>query len=146
MKDFQEQASSLSEILCCPSNLIPYPYLTFFLSWGPNLDPHLDIFFLVTCQQAHHLQPEKFNDLLKFRAEIIFQALFQSAQHIYEKREGYGSVSDPDPYLCLKDRDPDPGGPKTCGSGSRTLLCVKVTNIYWTATIRYLMRTICIVL
>jgi hypothetical protein len=26
---------------------------------------------------------------------------------------------DPDPYLCLM--NPDPGGPKTCGSGSPTL-------------------------
>ncbi len=28
----------------------------------------------------------------------------------------------PDPYLQLMDPDPDPGGPKTCGSGSATLV------------------------
>ncbi len=50
------------------------------------------------------------------------QAFFQSAQHLYEKREGSGAGSDldPDPYLWLM--DPDPGGPKTCGSVSPTLL------------------------
>ncbi len=43
----------------------------------------------------------------------ILQALFQCAQHIYEKREGFGSGSVP-----LTDGDPglDPGGPKACGS------------------------------
>jgi hypothetical protein len=45
---------------------------------------------------------------------FILQALFQSAQHLYEKKGTY-----PDPYLWLL--DPDPGGPKTCGSGSPTL-------------------------
>jgi hypothetical protein len=47
-----------------------------------------------------------------FVLKFILQALLQSAQHLYEKREGSGSV-------------PDPGGPKTCGScgsGSPTLL------------------------
>ncbi len=27
---------------------------------------------------------------------------------------------DPDPYLSLMDLEPDPEGPKTCGSGSRS--------------------------
>ncbi len=43
--------------------------------------------------------------MLKF----FLQALYQSAQHLYEKRERSGSV----PL--------DPGGPKTCGSGSPRL-------------------------
>jgi hypothetical protein len=33
----------------------------------------------------------------------------------------YGSGPS-DPYLCLTDPDADPGGPKTCGSGSTTLV------------------------
>ncbi len=57
--------------------------------------------------------------MLKF----YLQALFQSAQHIYEKREGSGHGSVP----LTNDPDPDPGGPKTCGccgsgSGSKTLV------------------------
>ncbi len=40
----------------------------------------------------------------------FLQALYQSAQHIYENGK------DPDPYIWLMDPDPDPGGPKTCGS------------------------------
>ncbi len=32
---------------------------------------------------------------------------------------GFGTNSEPDPYLVLM--DPDPGGPKTPGSGSETL-------------------------
>jgi hypothetical protein len=36
---------------------------------------------------------------------FILQALFQSAQHIYEKREGSGAGAGSVP--------PDPGGPKT---------------------------------
>jgi hypothetical protein len=46
---------------------------------------------------------------------FILQALFQSAQHLYEKREGSGFVS-------LTKTDPDPEGPKTCVSGSLTLV------------------------
>ncbi len=45
------------------------------------------------------------------------QTLFQSAQHFYEKGEGwYGSgVGSGSIPLTM---DPDPGGPKTCGTGS----------------------------
>jgi hypothetical protein len=50
------------------------------------------IFFLIVCPQAHHLQSKKSIFLLKlFCLNVILQALFQSAQHIYEKREGSGS-------------------------------------------------------
>ncbi len=49
--------------------------------------------FLRTCPQAHHLQSKKVNFLLKLLcSNVILQALFQSARHIYEKREGSGSV------------------------------------------------------
>jgi len=75
------------------------------------------IFFLITCPQAHHLQFKKFNFFAKIC--LILQALFQSAQHIYEKRK----EPDPDPYLWLMDPDSDPGGPNT--SGSPTLLVRK---------------------
>jgi hypothetical protein len=48
------------------------------------------------------------NLLLKinFMLRFILQALFQSAQHLYEKREGSRSGADPDPYLQLTDPDP----------------------------------------
>jgi hypothetical protein len=57
-----------------------------------------------------------FDDKLKFLAitdfllTLILQAIFQSAKHLYEKREGSGSW-----------RFTDPGGPKSYGSGSLTL-------------------------
>jgi hypothetical protein len=54
------------------------------------------IFFLISCWQALHLQSKKFNFLLNFVLKnLILQALFQSAQHIYEKREGSGAGSVP---------------------------------------------------
>jgi hypothetical protein len=54
-------------------------------------------FFLVTYPQAHYLQSLKFNFLLKFCVKIpILLTLFQSAQHLYEKREG---SAEPDPYI-----------------------------------------------
>jgi hypothetical protein len=66
---------------------------------------------------------------------FFLQALFQSAQHLYEKREGSGS--DPIP-LTNGSRS---GGPKTCGSGSPTLCRIpdtqncaeylKVTSLSW---------------
>jgi hypothetical protein len=54
-------------------------------------------FFLITCPQVHHLKSNKLNFLLKFsvKIKVILQALFQSAQHIYEKREGSGARSAP---------------------------------------------------
>jgi hypothetical protein len=80
----------------------------------------MSYFFLITYPQAHYLQFKssalKINLVLKF----YLQALFQSAQHLYEKREGSGSVlqtngsgsgrrkkmpilQDPDPQHCEKD-------------------------------------------
>ncbi len=70
-------------------------------------------FFLITCRPEVH-------NLRSFVLKFYLQALFQSAQHIYEKkREGSGHGSVP----LTNDPDPDPGGPKTCGScgsGSRS--------------------------
>jgi hypothetical protein len=50
-------------------------------------------FFLIIYPQAHYLQSKKYNFLLKFLFyNFILQLLFQSAQHLYENREGSGSV------------------------------------------------------
>ncbi len=66
-------------------------------------------FFLMTYPQARYLQSLKFNFLLKFCVKIpILLTLFQSAQHLYEKREG---SAEPDPYIWLMDPDLDPGYP-----------------------------------
>jgi hypothetical protein len=80
----------------------------------------------VTCPQAHHLQSKKIILLLKFCVKIlvVLQALFQSAQHIYVRKEK-DPEPDPDPLLLVLDPDPDPGGPKTfgsCGSGFPTVV------------------------
>jgi hypothetical protein len=65
-------------------------------------------FFLITFPKVHHLQSKKSNFLLKFCVKmIIFRELFQSAQHIYEKREGSGAGSGSAPVTNLT------------GSGSR---------------------------
>ncbi len=70
------------------------------------------ISFLITYPQANYLQSKFFI--------IILQAIYQSAQHLYEKRQGSGPGSIR--YLWLMDLDP--GGPKTCGS-PRLLAVVK---------------------
>jgi hypothetical protein len=70
-------------------------------------------FFLTTCPQAHHLQPKKFNFLLNFCVKILF------CRHYFNT------------YM-RKGKDPDTGGPKTCGScgsGSPTLLFIVLLNI-----------------
>jgi hypothetical protein len=54
-------------------------------------------FFLITYLQAHYLQ-----SYVKIQ---ILQALFQSAQHLYEKE---------------KNPELDPEEPKTCGSGTES--------------------------
>jgi hypothetical protein len=55
-------------------------------------------FFRITCPQAHHLQSNKL--IFKFKIKLNLQALFQSAQHIYEKRS-------PDPIVRSSDPAPD---------------------------------------
>ncbi len=49
-----------------------------------------------------------------FALILFLQALFQSAQHFYEKREESGSAP-------LNGSGPDPVGPETCESGTPTL-------------------------
>jgi hypothetical protein len=57
----------------------------------------------------------KFNFWLKFCVKILF------CKHYFRPLSTYTTKGkDPDPYLWLMDRDP--GGPKTCGSGSPTLI------------------------
>ncbi len=68
-------------------------------------------FFLITCLQAHHLQ---FKKLLKFCVKMII-CRYQSAQHIYEKREGSGSGSVP---LTNGSGSEMPKKCGSCGSGS----------------------------
>jgi hypothetical protein len=74
----------------------PTPDPTTFLIDFKDAKKIFSYFFLTTCSQSHHRQTKKFIFLLKFSVTILFQALFQSAQHIYEKRErseaGSGSV------------------------------------------------------
>jgi hypothetical protein len=55
-------------------------------------------FYLITNEQAHYLQSKKFYFFANiFCLHFILQALFQPAQHLYEKREGsragYGAGS-----------------------------------------------------
>jgi hypothetical protein len=68
-------------------------------------------YFFITCLQAHHLQSKKFNFLLKFCLKMLFCRHYFSPLNTFMRK-----VKGPDPYLWLM--DPDPGGPKACGSGS----------------------------
>jgi hypothetical protein len=91
----------------------PTPFFHWFLRTQKNNFFHnFSYFFLIFCPQAHHLQPKKFNLLLKFCAKNLFCRLYFSPL----KNTFMWKGKDPDPYLWLI--DPDPGGPKTCGSGS----------------------------
>jgi hypothetical protein len=52
--------------------------------------------------------------LQKFCVKLYFlRTLFQSAQHIYEKREGSGAGSESAPLTSVVDPDPDPVGSGT---------------------------------
>ena len=75
----------------------------------------------MTYPQANHLQSKKFNFLLKFCVKMLFYRLYFSPLNTF-MRKGKNPVPDLDPYLWLM--DPNPGGSKTCrsGSGSPTLL------------------------
>ncbi len=68
-------------------------------------------FFLITYPQAHHLQYEKFNFLLKFCVKILFCRHYFNPLNTF-MRKG----KDPDPDTYLWQMDSDPGGLKTCGS------------------------------
>ncbi len=77
------------------------------------------LFFLITYPQANYL-----NVLLKFCFKILFCEHYFSLLNTL-MRKG----KDPDPYLWLM--DPDPDGPKTCGScrsGSRSQTILFLTS------------------
>ncbi len=87
----------------------------YFLHWFKGCKKKY--FFLIICPQPHHLQTEILNFLLKFSVEILFCRHYFSPLNTFMRK---GKDPDPvsDPYLWLMDPDTDPGGPKTCGSGS----------------------------
>ncbi len=68
----------------------------------------------MTYPRAHYLQSQKFNFLLKFYVKILCCKHYFSPLSTFVRKG-----KDPDPYLWVF--DPDPGAPKTCGSGSPTL-------------------------
>ncbi len=82
--------------------------------------------FLITCPQAHHFQYEKFIFLLEFCVKILFCRHYFSQLNTFI-RKGKDPEPDPDHWLM----DPDPGGPKICGSGSPTLVVMlkKYSNV-----------------
>jgi hypothetical protein len=79
------------------------------------------VFFLLTCPPAHHI-------ILSLKNLIFcknFVLKFLSCRHYFSPlnsfmRKATDPEPDPDPYLWQM--DPDPGGPKTRGSGSPTLI------------------------
>ncbi len=94
----------------------------FFIDFKDAKEKYFFHFFFITFPQAHHLQSKKLNFLLKVCVRFLFCRHFFSPLNTL-MRKG----KDPDPYLWLLDPDPNPGGPKTCGSsssgsGSPTLL------------------------
>ncbi len=99
----------------------PTPFFIDFQDAKKNI--FFKYFFRVTCSQAHHLQSKKLNFLRKFCVKMLFCRHYFSLLNTFMRK---GKDTDPDPYLWLM--DPDPGGPKTCGSfgsGSPTLLCAR---------------------
>ncbi len=97
---------------CGSGSAYPYLWLTdpdptpFFSDFKDAKKEKKYIFFLITYPEAHYLH----SLVYCFIDNKWLQALFQSAQHLYEKEK-------------------DPGGPKTCGScrsGSPTLVNVLV--------------------
>ncbi len=60
----------------------------------------------MTSPQAHHLQSKKLNFVQNFCVKILF------CRHYFSLLNTFMS----------KGKDPDPGGAKTCGSGSPTLM------------------------
>jgi hypothetical protein len=99
----------------------PTPFFIDFKDAKKNI---FSYFFLFICPQANHLQYKKFFAKILCKNDIL-QALYQSAQHIYEKIEGSGSGAGARSGSVPLTKDPDPGGPTTCGScgsGSPTLL------------------------
>ncbi len=56
--------------------------------------------------------------------------------HIYHLLRSMCSASDP--YLCLMDLDPDPEGPKTCGSPTLAAECylIEIEDVLWCRLLR----------
>jgi hypothetical protein len=83
-----------SVTFCCGSGSAdPTPDTTPFFSDVKDANNFFSYFFLITYPQAHLIfSLEKFNFCKNFVLKLILQALFQSAQHLYEKKEGSGSV------------------------------------------------------
>jgi hypothetical protein len=84
-------------------------------------------FLLITCPQAHHFQSKKLNFLLNFCVKILF------CKHYFIPLNTFMRKKDPDPYLWLM--DPDPGGPKPCGSVSTTLRAALLLLPAWASSI-----------
>ncbi len=62
-------------------------------------------FFLITCQQAHHLQSKKINFLLKFCVKILFY------RHFFSPRKGKRErirIREAQKHADPADPDPDP--------------------------------------
>ncbi len=108
---------------CWSGSADPYLWLTdlyptpFFSDCKDTKKNNFSYIFLITHPHAHYLPSLIYCFKDKFFFKILFckHYLFHSAQHIF-RRKG----KDPDSYLWLTDLDP--GGPKTCGSGSPALL------------------------
>jgi hypothetical protein len=62
------------------------------------------------------------NVFLRITFEATLASFFKDKNVFLTILNIEGSWPDPNPYLVLMDPDPDPGGPKTCWSGSATLL------------------------
>ncbi len=89
-----------------------------------NAKKKISHFFLITCHQVHHLQSKKFNFLLKFCVKMLFCRHSLSPLNTCVRKG-----TDPDPHLWQMVPDPDPGGPKTCGScgsGYTTLILTSI--------------------
>ena len=72
----------------------PTPDPTAFLTVRMHKKKDFFYFFLITCQQTHHLQSKKLNFLLKFCVKILFCRHYFSPLNTVK-----GKDPDPDPYL-----------------------------------------------
>ncbi len=68
-------------------DITPDPPIFSLVTTFKDAKKKVSYFFLITCPQAQNFQSKKFNFVLKFFVKnLILQALFQSSQHIYEKK------------------------------------------------------------
>ncbi len=82
-------------------DLAPYPDPTpdptpFFIDFKDAKKDFFSCFFLITCPQAHHLQSQKFNFLLKFCVKILFCRHYFSPLNTFMRK---GKEPDPEPYF-----------------------------------------------